>query len=164
MSRSASSVVFRESSIISAEEELELNSFNSQSSDTLVTQLTRTLNEKYIIYIEDKRAAFLQWWDKTSWKKSVEQEDSKLFLSTWDRFKSKKSTAWNNYIELAIVKIDESFLMCKLCKIILINSQSKENDIITISRHTERDDCKKKRPRGNQATIEAVIDVSLNNL
>ena len=59
MSRSASSVIFRESSIISAEEELELNSFNSQSSDTLVTQLTRTLNEKYIIYIKDKRAAFL---------------------------------------------------------------------------------------------------------
>jgi len=55
-------------------------------------------------------------------------------------------------------------LMCKLCKIILINSQSKENDIITIFHHTEKDDCKKKRSRDNQTTIEAVIDVSLNNL
>ena len=60
MSRPASPVIFRESSIISAEEELELNSFNSQPPDTLVTQLTRTLDGKYIIYIEDKRAAFLQ--------------------------------------------------------------------------------------------------------
>jgi len=54
--------------------------------------------------------------------------------------------------------------MCKLCKAILINPQPKGNGTTTISRHTERDDCKKKRPRGNQATIEAVIDVSLNNL
>ena len=114
-----------------------------------------------ILFTKDTQFVFLQWWNNITWKNKTKQKNSKLVLSIWRFSRYKKSSVWANYTKLTHSKIEKSFLMCKLCKTILVNPQPKKNGTTTLQRHPTRDECIKNRRGNNQATITSIMDVCL---
>lgn len=117
--------------------------------------LKRHTHGRYVVYADDQRDLFLEWWKRSDWGLQ-KAAGTRFTLSSWDTA-SKSSQAWSFYDQVATIASGEPHVACRFCGTVLKHPATSNTGTSTLNAHPASSGCKKKRKLVGQGDIQTLL-------
>jgi hypothetical protein len=114
----------------------------------------------YVIYDENKKDIFNNWWDNTSAKQLI-AADKKFHHPQWSN-RLRTSTAWKQFHQAAQNPSGTPKIICKICDTVLLHPTYTSHGTQGMNRHATSTQCKQARKRNpSNDIVSAMVSTAM---
>jgi hypothetical protein len=114
----------------------------------------QTIASNYILYDEEQKDAFMEWWEGTSWMLTAANK-SNIKMPSWGS--SKVSPVWLHFSEVAHKNTGEPKVLCMVCQHLLAHPSIKNTGTSTMQSHVNSKNCRKVGVKKGYQSISLIL-------